>query len=252
MTDTEKTRRLAGLLLDARTAAAPLAALPDELASIDAAGADAVQLLCADRLGPVGGYKVLQVADREGSFGFIPASAIHTSPATMASAGRPLKIEIEIAFRIGRDLPGRADGVPYSADEVRAAVSGAFAAFEILGSRLPPKPPPLAARADAMSNHGLVVGPELGDWQGAVRADVAASLVISGRVVVSATGGHPSVDPFHSVPWLANALVRIGRPLVAGQVVTTGAFGGSHPIAPGDEVTGEIAGFAPISFRLEP
>lgn len=252
MPDSEKIRRLAGLLLDARAAAAPLAVLSDELASIDAAEADAVQLLCADRLGPVGGYKVLQVADRDGSFGFIPASAIGRSPTTLDAAGRRLKIEIEIAFRIGRDLPGRADGMPYSADEVRAAVSGAFAAFEILGSRLPPNPPATVARADAMSNHGLVVGPELGDWQGAVRADVAATLAISGRVVVSATGGHPSVDPFHSVPWLANTLVRIGRPLVAGQVVTTGAFGGSHPIAPGDEIVGEIAGFAPISLRLAP
>ena len=252
MPDGEKIRRLAGLLLEARAAAAPLAALPDDLASIDAAGADAVQLLCADRLGPVGGYKVLQVADRDGSFGFIPASAIERSPAMLDAAGRRLKIEIEIAFRIGRGLPGRADGAPYSAEEVRAAVSGAFAAFEILGSRLPPNPPAPAARADAMSNHGLVVGPELGDWQGAVRADVTATLAISGRVVVSATGGHPSVDPFHSVPWLANALVRIGRPLVAGQVVTTGAFGGSHPIAPGDEAVGEIAGFEPISIRLAP
>lgn len=252
MLDSAKTGRLARLLLDARAAAAPLAVLPDELAAISAAEADAVQLLCADELGPTGGYKVLQVADRDGSFGFIPASAILASPATMAAGGARLKIEIEIAFRIGRDLPGRADGAPYSAEEVGAAIAGAFAAFEIVESRLPPAPPPLAARADAMSNRGLVVGPEVADWRGRVRADVAATLAISGRVVVAATGGHPSGDPFHSVPWLANALVLAGRPLVAGQVVTTGAFGGSHPIAPGDEVSGEIAGFPPIAFRLAP
>ena len=41
-----------------------------------------------------------------------------------------------------------------------------------------------------------------------------------------------------------------GRGLVAGQVVTTGAFGGSHPLPSGARVKGEIAGFASVDLEV--
>lgn len=251
MPEQSKIQRFADLLLAARASVTPLADLPEDILPGDAAEADAVQFLWADKLGPIGGYKVFQVGDRDGSLGVIPASAILASPAVMKASGAILKIELEIAFRIGRDLTGRADGAPYSPEEVTDAVAGAFAVFEIVETRLPPSPPALAARADAMSNRGLVLGTEVADWRGRVRADVPVSMAISGRSVVAAAGGHPSGDPFHPMPWLANALVRAGRPLAADQVVTTGAMGGAHPIAPGDTILATIDGFAPISFRLE-
>lgn len=252
MLDRTRTRRLADLLLAARAAHAPLAELPADLVPLDAAEADAVQLACADEIGPIGGWKVLRIADRDGSFGFVPAARTLLAPATVSAAGSTLKIELEIAFVVGRDLTGKPDGSPYSADEVFAAIGGAFAAFEILETRLPAGSPPLAGRADAMSNWGLVTGPAQPDWRGLVHAEVAVDLTIADRTVVAKTGGHPTGDPAHALPWLANALLAAGRPLVAGQVVTTGAFGGSHPIVPGDTVVGTIAGFAPITFRLEP
>ena len=252
MLDRTRTRRLADLLLAARTAHTPLAELPADLVPLDAAEADAVQLACADEIGPIGGWKVLQIADRDGSFGFVPAARTLPAPAAVSAAGATLKIELEIAFVLGRDLGGKPDGSPYTADEVFAAIGGAFAAFEIVETRLPAGSPPLAGRADAMSNWGLVTGPAQADWRDLVHAEVAVDLAISGRTVVSKTGGHPTGDPAHALPWLANALVAAGRPLVTGQVVTTGAFGGSHAIVAGDTVLGTIAGFAPIALRLEP
>lgn len=252
MLDRTRTRRFADLLLAARAAHAPLADLPADLVPLDAAEADAVQFACADALGPIGGWKVLQVGDRDGSFGFVPAARLFEAPVAVSEARPRLKIELEIAFVVGRDLTGRPDGTPYSADEVFAAIGGAVAAFEILESRLPPGSPVLAARADAMSNWGLVTGSVEADWRGRVHAEVVTELTISGRVAASTVGGHPTGDPAHALPWLANALLAVGRPLRAGQVVTTGAFGGSHPIEPGDTVTGRIDGFAPILFRLAP
>lgn len=252
MTDGSAVRRLADLLLVARADGRPLPELPDALVPGDAAAADAVQFAVADAIGPIGGYKVLQIADRDGGFGVIPAGRVLASPAIVDAGPATLRIEIEVAFRFGRDLPGHADGTPHDAAEVLAAIDGAFAAFEIIETRLPPDAPNLAARADAMTNWGLVTGPARADWRGLVHAAVAARMTISGRTVVERTGGHPSGDPAHPLPWLATALARAGRPLRAGQVVTTGAFGGSHPIVPGDEVVGEIAGFAPIAFRLVP
>lgn len=250
MSDRSKIRRLADLLLAARASAEPLATLPEDLVPLDAAEADAVQFACAEALGPIGAWKVLQIADRDGSFGFIPASHVSVAPTEIVAPGATLKIELEIAFRIGRDLPGRADGTPYSVDEVTAAIAGALPVFEIVETRLPPASPALAARADAMSNRGLVTGPEIADWRALVHDAVAVTLDISGRTVVARTGGHPTGDPAHALPWLADALARAGHPLVADQVVTTGAFGGSHAIVAGDVVTGAIAGFAPITVRV--
>ncbi len=251
MLDRTRTRRLADLLLRARETHAPLADLPADLGPSDADEADAVQFACADALGPIGGWKVLQVADRDGSFGFVPKSRILPAPATAAAAGATLRLELEIAFVVGRDLAREPDGSPLSREEVLAAIGGAFAAFELVETRLPAGASPQAARADAMSNWGLVVGPSRADWREAVHAEVAVALTVAGRTVVAKTGGHPTGDPAHALPWLANALAAAGRPLRAGQVVTTGAFGGSHPIAPGDIAVGEIAGFAPIRFELE-
>lgn len=246
-----KITRLATLLVEARRGVHRLDAVPADLMPQDAAEADAVQDATAALLGPVGGFKVFQVAAGPGSWGAIYAADIHPSPAHISCPANALKVEAEIAFRIGGDLPGRADGRPYTADEVAAHIATAFPAFELVDSRLPsePKPAALAARADAMSNFGLVTGTEVADWRPLVRDDLFVSLDIDGRRVVAQVGGHPSGDPFHPMVWLANALAARGRGLVAGQVVTTGAFGGSHFLRDGEVAIASIAGFAPISFE---
>lgn len=242
--------RFAELLHDARATGRPLATVPADLVPLDTDEADVVQFAWADLEGPIGGYKVMQVADRDGFFGVIPAARISTAPAVLPASNVLMKIEIEVAALFGRDLPGRPDGAPYGAEEVAEAIAGAFPVFELLETRLPASPPATAARADAMSNWGLVTGPLVTDWRAAVRPDLAVRLTIGDRVVVDQVGGHPSEAPFHGLTWLANALVRAGRPLRAGHAVTTGAYGGGHAIVAGDHVTGEISGFPKIEFRL--
>ena len=244
---------LAGLLLEARHKGDKLAAdAVGYLVPADAEAADAVQLAVAANLGPIGGYKVLQVGHGPGSWGAILADRIFEAPAEVAYRVSPIKVEAEIAFMFAHDLPGRRDGKAYSSDEVAEAVDGAFAAFEILESRLAsePRPVPLLARADFMGNWGLVRSPTVADWRARVRADVAVRLEIADRVAVDQKGGHPSGDPFHPLTWLANALVAAGRPLRAGEMVTTGAFGGGHAISPGETAVATIEGFEPIRFTL--
>jgi 2-keto-4-pentenoate hydratase len=244
---------LADLLVEARRKGEKLAAdMVGDLAPSDAAAADATQVAVADRLGPIGGYKVLQVGDGSGSWGAILADRIFEAPAAIAYSVSPIKVEAEIAFMFGKDLPGKPDGSAYLADEVAEAVAGAFAAFEILESRLAaePRPSPLLARADFMGNWGLVRGPVVADWRARVRADMTVHLDVGSRVAVDQKGGHPSGDPAHPLTWLANALAKTGRPLRAGEVVTTGAFGGGHAIALGETAVATIEGFDPISFTL--
>ena len=244
---------LADLLIDARLRGEKLAAdAIGNLVPADAAAADAAQLAVAAKLGPIGGYKVLQVGNDPGSWGAILADRIFEAPAEVTYSTSSLKVEAEIAFAFGRDLPGKSGGTPYSADEVAEAVAGAFVAFEILESRLAaePRPSPLLSRADFMGNWGLVRSPLVADWRPLVRADVAVRLEVGGRVAVDQRGGHPSGDPAHPLTWLANALAGGGHALKAGDVVTTGAFGGGHAIALGETAVATIEGFKPIRFTL--
>jgi 2-keto-4-pentenoate hydratase len=245
-------QRLATLLADARRDGAKLERIDPDLVPEDAASADAVQDLLLSGAGAIGAYKVLQIADGPGSLGQIPASRILASPAELPAGTAGLRVEAEIAFLIGRDLPGRADGAAYRTEEVAEAIAGAFAAFEILESAFADtvQPPPLLARADNMNNWGLVTSPIVADWQALPLDDVAVTLDVGGRRVVDRRGGHPSGDPFHPMVWLANELVRRGRGFRAGQMVTTGSFGGAHAIRPGEEAVAVIEGFAPIRCRM--
>lgn len=252
MVDKSKAARLAAILLAARRAGVALDGLPDDLLPTDSDEADACQFAVVDDLGPVGAWKVMQIGDKPGSFGPIPAKHVSGAPCTVPLPSSRTKIEIEMGFRIGRDLDGRADGRPYDADDVVAAIEAALPVFEIVESRLPAGQPALATRADSMSNWGLVFGTGASDWRDRVRADLAVRLRIDGVTVVETIGGHPSGTPSHALPWLANALVAAGRPLRRGQIVTTGAFGGMHPVGPGAVVEATIEGFAPITMRFGP
>lgn len=248
--DATRADRLASLLRDARTSGEALASVPDDLMPRDAAEADACQFAVVDSLGAIGAFKVMQVGDAAGSLGPIPARHVLTAPCSLALPSSRIRIELELAFRIGRDLPGRADGHPYGRNEVAEAIASALPVFEIVESRLPAGLSGLIGRADSMSNWGLALGTEISDWRTQVRSDLTVRLTIAGRTVVDSVGGHPSGDPAHALPWLANALVAAGRPLAAGQIVTTGAFGGAHPVEAGDTVEGAIGDFDPIAMRF--
>ncbi len=241
---------LTRLLIDARENNRPL----DKESSFEVPRskdeADAVQLAVIRHFGSIAGYKVFQVEDKDGCWGAIPAPRVMKATGAPVNVAVPMRVEAEIAFRFKDGLPARADGIAYNAGEVWAAVGEAFAAFELLDNRYPflSAPDPLFVRADSMGNYGLVFGEGVADWRELVKADVAVKLEIGGRTVVDQRGGHPSGDPAHPLTWLANALAGTDHPIKAGDVVTTGAFGGPHPVQPGERAVAKIEGFAPIEF----
>ena len=56
--------------------------------------------------------------------------------------------------------------------------------------------------------------------------------------------------PLHALKWLADDLVRIGKPLRAGEFVITGAIGPAVSAKPGDAFDAEITGIGLISTRF--
>ncbi|SFC25800.1 2-keto-4-pentenoate hydratase [Tropicimonas isoalkanivorans] len=246
------TDSLTDVLINARRSGCSVPAVADLSLPPDEDAADRVQLEVVRSLGPIAGYKVFQVGEGEGKWGAIPATRILSSPAVTDAVASEQKVEAEIAFRFQQDLPPRDDGSAYSKEDVWAAVGSAFAAFELLQSRLIASSiDPLLVRADSMGNSGLVIGKEVPKWRSAVKPDVAVRLDIGDATAVDQRGGHPSGDPAHPLVWLVNALSRTDHWIKAGDIVTTGAFGGSHVIRPGETTIASIEGFESIRFSIE-
>lgn len=144
------------------------------------------------------------------------------------------RVEAEIAFRLGRELPGP----EVTVHAVRDAVSEAFLALEVIDTRYPDWRISLAdSIADNASCARVVTGSMIAiDPLWDLRAE---HLVVSidGTPVAEGDGSAVLGDPFHPVIWLAQRLHGLGNRLRAGDVVLAGAVHASIPLTAGSEVT---------------
>ena len=194
------------------------------LVPADAAAAMRVQHDVARRLGAqVGGWKVGFGPDGVPFAGPLYQAGIVRSPATRPFApGDHVLVEIELAFRLARDLPSRET----SRDEIVAAIDSATVGIELIRGRLgePPAVPFLAFLADNAGNAGYVTGGSTRDFRNLDLTRLRCRLSVDGRMVHDKVGGHPQGDPIEPIrAWLARADDTLGG-LRAGHVVTTGSF----------------------------
>lgn len=242
--------RAAMLLLDTRRSGRPLAALDETCRPATIAEGHAIQDLLIASLGePISGWKVAGIVSGEVMRGAVPASRMVSSPARIEVSSMPLVgVEAEIAFRFEHNLPARMQ--PYTRDEVAEAVV-ALPAIEVVETRFQSyrNTPSLHRLGDCMSNGYLVCGPTLPDWRSIDFTTVHVSLARNGSVLAQSVGGHTNGDPLLPAVALANEL-RDGPGLLAGQVVTTGALNGLHPVAAGDVVTADFEGFSRLDLRF--
>jgi len=159
-------------------------------------------------------------------------------------------LEPEIAFRLGRDLPARA--TPYTAAEMRAAAAAAMPAIEIVDSRWADwsKAGALHLIADNGSNGGWVRGRETTDLAGLDFAALQTSIGLNGEVKHRGAGANVLGDPLNALAWLANALAAAGRPLQAGEYVSTGTTTAVIAVEKGDRARAEFGalGSAEVAF----
>lgn len=237
----------ARLLLNARRNSTPLDALPEACRPEDEADAYAIQDAVARELGTLRGWKVgAPTPDAAPSFG--PIFTLVGAPAQFPSASHRLfGIEAEIAFRFGRDLPG---GAPR--ELVLAAVAGVHLAMEIVESRFKDlrTAQPLSVLADNISNGALVLGPELRQWQGVDLARPPSRVVIDGAEVGHCTTGNTGGDPIRLLVALVNHAAARGKPISAGQVVTTGATTGMHFARPGSVAVADFGDWGQVETRF--
>lgn len=174
----------------------------------------------AGRGATVAGWKVAIVGGRAAAAPIANIDILASDDVLDHSAGT--RIESEISFVLGRDLPPRS--VPYGRTEVLDAIAKVNIAFEIVRGRLgePPAVPFSAFLADGLGNAGLVVGAPL-----ASGAALPVRAVLLGDGVEIASGEHPHSDPLAGLLAWANDQQDCCGGLRAGQRVITGSFTGA-------------------------
>lgn len=203
------------------------------------------------RGGKIGGWKCAAPPGKEPSGGMLDASRVVPGPRPwQVPAGEQIGIETEIAFRLGRDLPGRATA--YSQEEVLDAVSECMPVIELVSSRYQDMRAvtPLEALADGIAHAGLVYGRPVADWRSRDLNALTVRQSAGGQVQVEKVGGNPSGHAFVALVWLANYLPSVGLCLRAGEIVTTGSCTGLIFVPPGQRIIGGFQGFGEVAVDL--
>jgi len=180
-----------------------------------------------------------------------PVLRVLKTPARVAAGDfHMIGVEAEVAYKLARDLPPR--DVPYSGEEIADAVSQAVVAIEICDTRLADwkEAPDLWKLADFQSNGALVTGPGTRWWRDIDFRAQRAQLLADGRLLADVTGAHPYGDPFRLLPWIVAHCARRCGGLRAGDLVTTGSWGGMHLVQPGCEVMARFPGIGDARLVL--
>jgi 2-keto-4-pentenoate hydratase len=198
-----------------------------QLEPIDRLSAYATQQAVAAALGAsVNGWKVGMLADGTPTVAPMFAGDMRASGARWElPAQGALVIEVEVAMRLGADLPVR-PGKAYSRADVMAAVAEVLVGVELLQSRFagdafPPLPLHLA---DNLGNAGYVSGGATPDFASRDLAQLRCRYTLDGVETHDAVGGHPQSDPW--LPLIASlneGIMGLGG-FRAGQVITTGSL----------------------------
>ncbi len=160
------------------------------------------------------------------------------------------RIEAEVAFVLGADLPPR----PVTADEVSAAVDHVVAAIEVCASRIADWNITLFDTvADNASSGVFVMGDErrtLGEIDDLAAAEM--TVTCEGEAVSAGSGAACMGHPVNAVVWLANAMAEQGDPLRAGEIVLSGSLGPLVAADPDSTYEATITGLGSVRAVFGP
>jgi 2-keto-4-pentenoate hydratase len=237
--------RVARTFVAARRAARSLPAFPGPLPADMAAGYGVQEISIGLWPDAVAGWKVGRIPPElqaelaaERVMGPIFArnvwSADPAKPTPVpAIAGGFAAVEAEYIYRIGVDAPaGKTDWTP---DEALDLVDVELVGVEFAGSPLATINilGPRVVAADFGNNAGLILGPEIPDWRARADQGPPCEAYVAGQLVGQGSPAWLPGGPPASLAFLAAICARRGRPLKAGQYVTTGAASGIHDIEVG-------------------
>ncbi|ENW86906.1 2-oxopent-4-enoate hydratase [Acinetobacter pseudolwoffii] len=157
------------------------------------------------------------------------------------------KVEAEIALVLKSSL----NQSQHSVADIIAATDYAVAAIEVVDSRIENwKISLLDTVADNASGAAFVLGSQKVNLAEVDLVNCRMQMTRVNEVVSEGQGKACLDNPLNAAVWLADEMVRRGRPLKAGDIVLTGALGPMVAVQAGDEFRVEIEGFGSVSVRF--
>jgi 2-keto-4-pentenoate hydratase len=236
---------------------APIAPLTESYPGLEPTDAYAIQLRnIRRRTAPVVGHKVgltsaamqQMMGVGEPDYGHLLAD-MRLAEDVLADAGRYCfpRVEIEVAFILGADLPGEDCGEA----DVLAATEALAPAIELIDSRILDWRIGLPDTiADNASSAGFVLGQARVSPADVDVRGIDATLRRGGAVVARGRSDAVLGNPATAVAWLARAVARFGVRLKAGHIILPGACDRAVDAHPGDEFLAEFTGLGTVSLRF--
>ncbi len=250
----DQIKHAADLLIEARLTNSQVETWPPECRPDTKADVYAIQDTVAARFGPISGWKIgPRPADNSDPIvaPLFKSLMFESSAALPAAQFHMIGIEIEIAFRVGRDLT--AADAHYSRADVAFAMQTMIASIEVVDTRFKDweNADKLSLLADNQSNGAFVSGSGLADWRDVDLGRQPARLSIDGDIAAETVGRGADVDVLDLMTWLANHCATRCGGLRVGNIVTTGSWTGITPANPGARVLAEFPGIGEVELQIE-
>ena len=161
-------------------------------------------------------------------------------------------IEAEFVFQLSKDAP--ANVAEWTTETARRFVRTMFIGIEIASSPLLNINDygPAVVASDFGNNAGLLLGAEVADWQTRSLESMNCETRIEGTVVGRGNAAAVSGGPLAALAFALRCNARRGRPLRAGEYISTGAATGVHAIAAGQSAEAIFTGLGSLRCRAIP
>lgn len=161
-------------------------------------------------------------------------------------------IEAEFVFQLAKDAP--ANVIEWSAETARRFVKTLFIGIEIASSPLQNINDfgPAVVASDFGNNAGLLLGAEVPDWQSRALDSLNCETRIDGTVVGRGNAAAVSGGPLSALAFALGCNAHRGRPLRAGDLVSTGAATGVHSIRAGQSAQAIFTGIGSLRCVTTP
>ena len=255
---TAQREQAADLLREAETSRVAVPPLVQTFPEIDVVDSYEIQLLNIRRRLAAGatvyGHKVglsskamqEMMGVDEPDYGHLLSDMVLSGPVQASRFLLP-RVEVEVGFVLGEDLPGEGCTV----DDVLRCTEFVAPAIELIDSRIADwKIGLFDTIADNASSCGVALGPER------VKPDeldlklIDATLEINGTQVAAGRSDAVLGDPAIAVAWLANKVASFGVRLEAGHVVLPGSCTRAYDVKPGDDVVARFSGLGSVSLSF--
>lgn len=229
----------------------PESCRPHNLEQALAIQAAVTEQWCEQMDDSVGGWKCLLPPEGKLVVGPIYTRTIDSvPPVSLWPKGDRARIEPELAFFFGQDLPARAE--PYTPAEVDAAIVRTHMALELINSRYadPASCEFPEMLADGLVNQGLFIGPQVDSDSARGASSFTVTMTCANGEVIERQGQHPNTHPRAPLYWLAEFLRSRGEGIVVGQAVITGSYAGVIEVPLNTDIQIDYAGLGSMQVSF--